>query len=105
MKRLMFFLYLLFFLPAKGQVLDFTNLRDSLLTNGVHLLLERDTLSDDVYIGFYIKYKPLRSNANRGADLVFAQMTGGQIIGRDIYKRFVVTDSLGIDSSFRFLNY
>ncbi len=94
-----------FFLPAKGQVLDFTNLKDSLLANGIHLLLQQDTLTDNVYIGFYIKYRPLRSNANRGADLMFAQMTGAQIIGRDIYKRFVVTDSIGVDSSFRFLNY
>ncbi len=98
-------LVLLLYAQLRAQITDFSGLKSVKLENGLTVLMFRDTLFPGVVLKFYAKYPVIHRKSFIGADRVFASMTGGQSLGQNLYKRTIITDSAGLDSSLRFLRY
>ncbi len=90
----------LFFVYGKidAQIINFSKAKQETLDNGLTVLAVTDSSFSGLVVGYYCEYPVIRNKTEIGSDLLFAALTGGQVIGRSIYKYAVVSPGGRVDS-------
>ncbi len=104
MRQLIVIALLMCALHTWGQTTwQFNKAESRRLSNGVEVVLVRDSTKKNIYLSLYASYRPVSSRYYAGEDKVFAYLAGGRILLDSVFVRTLIVNSGGLDSALRFI--